>query len=392
MKRKLLVIPSVPVWRIEEKLFFDRKFYDGFIAYCNNWDGAVQLVIRVAENNPPEFGLVLFDSDIFPAKLTTIPQDELVSEIHIKDADIVLASGDNFKDLHVSKVTQKLDIKCVYIIENILETRLQIIYISEVSNWQKLKSFTWTVLTEAKRRKAYRLANGLQANGTPAYNAYNKLVDNSLLYFDSRNDAEFNINQPELEARLRYLDSDRPLRLGFSGRLITMKGADHLIELGRILKSKQLKFTLDIFGAGELSKELLRKIQEYKLSDMVKLRGNVSFKDELIPFVKSQLDIFVCCHRQSDPSCTYLETYSCGVPIVGYANRAHQGILEQADVGWAVPMNNLNKLADKIIYLDSHREEIKSKSIRALEFSITHTFEKTFKRRIEQCKILVQSN
>lgn len=39
------------------------------------------------------------------------------------------------------------------------------------------------------------------------------------------------------------------------------------------------------------------------------------------------------CHRQGDPSCTYLETYACGMPIVGYNNQAHQGILASNNAG-----------------------------------------------------------
>lgn len=389
MKKKLLIIPSVPIWKVGDKFFFDRKFYDGIIFYCNNWNGSVQLILRIAESSPPEFGLVLFDADVFPAELTVVAAYELLTETHIRNADIILASGDNYKNLDLSRITKKLGIKCVYSIENILKTRFQIINMSNVSYWQKLKSFVWTVLIEFKRRKAFRLSDGIQANGVPAYKTYNKLVENALLYFDSRNSADANITEPELAARLLTLDNNTPLRLGFSGRLIAMKGVVHLIEMAIVLKNKKVNFTLDIFGAGELAPLLGKKVKEYQLEEFVNLRGNVDFTTELIPFVKTSLDLFVCCHRQSDPSCTYLETYACGVPIVGYANQAHQGILDKFDVGWSVSMNSVNKLADKVIHLNHHREEIKRKAINAKKFSSEHTFEQTFSRCIEQCSILI---
>jgi len=389
-QKSLFLCPSVPVWQMNGDVFFDRKFHDGILSYCSNWGGTVHLIMRVAENSPPDFGMVLFDVNTFPARLTLIGQDQEISEKHIGNASIVLASGDNYKNLHLSAITKKLGIKCVYIIEYILETRFQIVTMSNVSYWQKLKTIVWTLLSEMRRRKAFRLADGLQANGAAGYKAYSKMVGNALLYFDSRNSSDNNVSRSSLDARLLTLDNNAPLRLGFSGRLIAMKGADHLIEVARILKQKSLPFTFDIFGAGELALTLERKIEAYQLDGLVNLRGNVNFSEELIPFVKESLDLFVCCHRQSDPSCTYMETYACGVPIVGYANQAHAGILEQADVGWSVPMNDINAMAEKIIYLSENRSEIKNKAMNARLFSAEHTFEKTFSRRIQQCSDLIK--
>lgn len=389
-KINLTIVPSVTIWKVDGELYFDRKFHDGIISYCNDWAGTVSLVMRIANTPPPEFGLILFKPTTFPAKLIIIEDGDEISTQYISNADVVLASGDNYKNLHLSSLCSVVGVKCIYIIEYIIETRFQIIMMSEVSAWQKIKSIVWTLLTELKRRKAFSLANGIQANGAPAYRVYNKFVDNSLLYFDSRNSADTNITAPELDARLLALDNNAPLRLGFSGRLITMKGADHLIEVACILKEKNVPFSFDVFGAGDLESLMEKKIQDYKLEGLVNLRGNVDFTDELIPFIKADLDLFVCCHRQSDPSCTYLETYACGVPIVGYANKAHQGILDEFDVGWSVPINNIKALADKIIYLNSHRAEIKAKANNARTFSVDHTFEKTFSRRMEQCAMLVK--
>jgi colanic acid/amylovoran biosynthesis glycosyltransferase len=385
----LVVCPSVPIWNIGGELFFDRKFHDGILSYCDKWGGSVHLIMRIAYNSPPAFGLVLYDADIFPAELAVVKQGEQVSEVYFKKADIALISGDNFNNLHLSKITKKLGVKVIYDIEYVLETRFQIINMSNVSRWQKVKSLVWTVLTEVKRRRAFRLADGIQANGVPAYKAYNKGISNSLLYFDSRNSADANVTETELTIRLATLDKNRPIRLGFSGRLITMKGVEHLIEMARILKHNSLPFTLDIFGAGELALSLEKKVKAYQLEGLVNLRGNVDFSKILIPFIKENLDLFVCCHRQSDPSCTYLETYACGVPIVGYANQAHQGILEKFDVGWSVPMNDVNALAEKVIYLSKNRAEIKNKAINSRLFSSQHTFERTFSRRIQQCSDLV---
>ena len=132
------------------------------------------------------------------------------------------------------------------------------------------------------------------------------------------------------------------------------------------------------------------KIEEYDLVDSVRLRGVVDFASELVPFVKSNLDLFISCHRQSDPSCTYLETYACGVPIVGYNNRAYLGILANHDVGWSVAMNDIEGLTDLIARLNIQRNEIKIKAINAATFAREHTFEATFQRRISHCVDILQ--
>lgn len=253
------------------------------------------------------------------------------------------------------------------------------------SIWRKFKFVVWLLLKERERLQAFRQSDGLQANGVPAYDAYASLVPNALLYFDTRNSAAIGITDAELSSRLSHLDVQAPLRLGFSGRLISMKGADHLMEIAHQLQKRQIPFSFDIFGDGELLPQMQKKIEECGLIASVRLRGVADFSSELVPFIKSNLDLFICCHRQGDPSCTYLETYACGVPIVGYDNRAHQGILALHDVGWSVAMNDVEGLADLVARLNNQRDEIKTKALNAARFAREHTFEATFQRRISQC-------
>lgn len=381
----LMLCPTVGIWQIGSEFYFDRKFYDGILAYTSYWPGSFRLVMRLSTSIPPQFGLVKFNKNTFPAKVAVIGPEEMIGYSHLDGVDVVMASGDSFKDFHLAALCKQRGIKCVYGIEYTLETRLQIAAINGSNIWRKLKTMVWLVLKERKRLQAFRLSDGLQANGVPAYDAYASLVANALLYFDTRNAASMGITDAELSTRLSYLDERAPLRLGFSGRLISMKGADDLVEIAYQLQKRQVPFSFDIFGAGELFPKMQEKIVEHGLTASVRLRGVADFASELVPFIKSNLDLFVCCHRQSDPSCTYLETYACGVPIIGYNNRAHQGILASHDVGWSVAMNDVEGLADLIARLNNQRDEIKTKAFNAARFAREHTFEATFQRRISQC-------
>ncbi|WP_339776261.1 glycosyltransferase [uncultured Methylophaga sp.] len=377
------------------KIFFDRKFYDGLIIYKQLWGGEVQVCIRKSTVSPPKFGLVEFDSKSSPIKFVFLEVDERPTVTHLVGVDIVLASADEFRNLALSKICNRNYIKCVYYIEYILETRLQINFLSNASLFKKIKTTVWLLLTEIKRRSALSFANGLQSNGTPAYYVYSKKIKDdksSLLYFDTRNTVDMLVSNESLEDRLSSLSTKKILRLAFSGRISAMKGADDLIEFAKILVQKNINFHLDIFGDGDLNQGLMNEIDAEVLSKSVTFHGAVDYKTELVPFIQKNIDVFICCHKQSDPSCTYLETYSCGVPILGYDNKAHSGILKVADVGWEVPLGNIEALVQKLIEINSNRNEIVDKSRRAVSFAKLHTFEKTFQNRIDNCRYVVSSH
>ena len=161
-----------------------------------------------------------------------------------------------------------------------------------------------------------------------------------------------------------------------------MKGVDHLLDIAQELNRIGVNFELFICGDGELKEMMQNQIAINKLGDRVKMIGILDFKKELVPFAKANIDLFVCCHRQGDPSCTYLETMSCGVPIIGYANEAFAGIVKYSKTGWLVEMDRPKLLAKKIAELSSNRYLIKAMSLNSLKFAQMHTFQETFERRI----------
>jgi glycosyltransferase involved in cell wall biosynthesis len=223
----------------------------------------------------------------------------------------------------------------------------------------------------------------LQCNGTPTYRAYRSLSPSPLLFFDTRLRASAVIARDELEARLARLMAGGPLRLAFSGRLIAMKGADHLIEVARELRSLGVDYRLTIWGDGDLVPEMESRISRYGLRDRVELAGVRDFERELVGLMRRGVDLFVCCHRQGDPSCTYLETLAAGVPIAGYANEALDGLLQCDAMGRSVNGPRPRALALLIRELDRERAAVAQQSRRAREFAAGHTFELTMGRRVD---------
>lgn len=371
----------MPVWKKGETLCFDRKFYDGIVLYTQLWPGPVSCVMASSDYPLEGFGVVETTPASMPFTCIVLKKNEVAGKEHLGNATIVMASADAFDQLHIAALCREAGIKCVYVIEYIPETRYQIVALETGNPAVRLRQNLYLWLNERKRLEAFRLCDGLQCNGAPAYHEY-KEIPNRLLYFDTRVSREQIIGDAELETRLATLKNKQPLRLAFSGRLIAMKGADHLVQLAVKLNALNLRFHLSIYGVGDREEEMKRFIEKNSLGEQVSMEGAVDFHRQLLPDMKGKVDLFVALHRQSDPSCTYLETLSCGVPIVGYRNRAFGGILDLADVGWGVRPDDLDAVARMLLRLDFARMEIAEKSRHAAGFGRKHDFETTYKNRI----------
>jgi glycosyltransferase involved in cell wall biosynthesis len=162
-----------------------------------------------------------------------------------------------------------------------------------------------------------------------------------------------------------------------------MKGADQLPLVAAELKQLNVPFTMDICGGGELEAPLRESIRRLDLQDRVQLRGVLDFRTELMPLMTRHIDLFVCCHPQGDPSCTYLETMSCGTPIIGYDNDAFTGIVRTSGVGWLTPLGRPRDMARQIANLHADRAALAAAALKAREFAGQHTFEKTMQARID---------
>jgi len=194
--------------------------------------------------------------------------------------------------------------------------------------------------------------------------------------------------EEEISRRLSRLSPTRPLKLVFSGRLAPVKGSTHLLEVAKELRRLNVDFHLSICGDGESKHAMSQTIQAEQLGRHVSLNGVLDFRRDLVPFVKSEIDLFICCHPQGDPSCTYLETMSCGVPIAGYDNEAFAGVVRSSGSGWMAPMNRPDELARIVLQIQKAPESLRENSLSALAFAKHHTFNRTVSRRIGHLRTL----
>ncbi len=374
---RLLMIAPAPVIDRGGSVVLDVKFAEGMAAQAAAWDGPVTCLLwQGAERIPFP---VEVDRAALPWDLVTLPEGAPLPPGTGQDHDLIAAAGDMHETLDLAGPGRT---PVVYTIEYTHRTRLDILALDgRIGPLRRLRRRLWLERHERRRKAAFRAAAALQSNGYPGRTAYGGLTRDLHLYLDNRMTADRYVTAAEQRARLERLAGDGPLRLVHSGRLDPMKGAQDLVPLAAALAARGLRFELDIFGDGQLKEDIARAVAARGLEDRVRLHGNVDFSTELVPWQRREADLFVSCHRQGDPSCTYLESMGCGLPVAGYDNEMWGPLCRDSGGGWAVPLGDVAALAARIA--GTPRAEIARAAEAAAAFAHLHDFETEFRGRME---------
>lgn len=380
--KSLAVLTSVSVERREGGLYrLPQKFIQGMQTYARAWDGPVCAVLDPSSVDTGNLDHVeVAPADLgFSVRIARFRSPELYAAL--AGHGVLLATVDH-RLPRLAEECQRRGLPCVYNAEYTLRTRLQFLRAERAMGWRLLWGGLWELRQEAAALDQFELAAGIQCNGLPCFLEYGPQNRAPLLYFDSRIRSVDVATDDELHEASRRRLRGEPLHLVFSGRLIRSKGADSLPDVALALRAAGVPFRMTICGDGELRSELAARIERAGLGTLVRLAGVLEFSSELLPLLKSEADLFVCCHRQGDPSCTYLETFACGVPIVGYANEALETFIAETHAGATVPMDSPRALASSIAALHAQREPLCAWARRARDFAARHTLEQTFASRI----------
>lgn len=382
-KDELLIIPVCYAWFSDDgQLMLMKRFLDGVAHYAQHWQGSVSVLVRISEHKPTGLDPIPFFAENYPFVVEPIPGEFERLRARLAGARIILGTlaEQNFV---VGQLAESLQAPMVWITETTLRTRAQIIDADIANPVRRIKRKIVNELNERKCRSFLSSSVGVQCNGTPTYREYCTLNRNPILFFDSRVTQTLLADDNDINAKAKRLHAGNVLRLVFSGRLTEIKGVQHLPRVAFELRKQGVPFTLDIYGDGNLKNTLAKEINTLGLDDYVHLCGVLDLHTQLMPTFRHDADMFLCCHPQGDPSCTYLETLACGVPIVGYANEAWQGMHNLSDAGWLVEMGNSKQMMNVIADIHSHRECWLPAAKAALKFAKLHTFERTIQQRVE---------
>jgi colanic acid/amylovoran biosynthesis glycosyltransferase len=178
----------------------------------------------------------------------------------------------------------------------------------------------------------------------------------------------------------------------FSGRLHAIKGAHHLVPMALALQQAGVDFELSIAGDGPLRSDIEAQIHARGLQARVRCLGVLPFETGLMPLLRQDIDLFVCPHLQGDPSCTYIETLSGGVPIAGYDNEAWRGLWQRCKAGTISARNTPAGLARTVAALVHDTAALQALAQRAREFASHHLFEHEFATRVAHLRQTMERN
>lgn len=380
----LTMVHSNPARVGNDMLKVDRKFHVGM----QNYAAQIQTPLTTVH---PEMapGQTIMDPIEVPcaelsyrvitiktdAALRPLPSESLRLRDEISRSSLIYGTG-----LGSSKIARELGIPYILILEYDLQTQM-VVQTSEIKGIRRhvrRARCVWHHVTE--NIPEIRKAHSLHCNGYPIYEDTHRYNANSLLFFDSRMSTDMIITAEDLAMRLSTR-TDRPVRLLFSGRYERMKGSADAVRVAVECIRRGLNIQMDFYGQGNLREEMINIAAQSPRPGCIRIHDPVPYT-ELVKISKS-FDLFVCCHIQSDPSCTYLESFGAGLPIVGYANRMWRRLSEASGAGFASPMGQPEKVADDVERLLSAPDLLSTMSEKAREFAARHCFELEARKRID---------
>ena len=345
------------------------KFLDGMAQYAQKFPGEVVLLANPARQRPNS-SLGMVEVSRKDLAFECVVTEDLARGLRniAPDAALMPLSDEHAPLIGVSKRT-------VLTAEHTGRSRLEMARVDQRGLIDKSR------VEVGFRRLGQRLnsyvvrADGVQCNGIVAWRAFASLSRHPIRVYDNRVRAHWVEIAQDIRAQR---PQQQPLRLGFSGRLIAIKGPQFAVALPAALRSRGIPATLDVMGDGPMRAEL-----EASVNEDVQFLGSLDFESEWCDHVARNIDIMVLPHVQSDPSGTYLESAGMGVPIVGFDNSVMVDLAQTAGFGWAARMKSHRALVGLLARISEAPSEVARASAMASSFMTTHNFESDFETRVQ---------
>lgn len=143
-------------------------------------------------------------------------------------------------------------------------------------------------------------------------------------------------------------------RIIAAGRLNHQKGFDKLIDAFSLISPKYPNWRIDIFGQGELERELSSQIISKGLE------GRITIHQPTMNIYKEYLqsDFYVLSSKFEGFGLVLIEAMSCGIPVVSFdCPYGPKEIVTDSQEGFLVENGNVGQLAEKMEWMINHEEE-----------------------------------
>ena len=365
-------------------LRIDRKFHTGTCLYAESLDAEIVVLAPILGDGDRQMDFIEVPLDQVPYRVETVRCDgnfePLGTDVDrvaglVREAGLLYGTG-----FGTEQHARSLGKTFIPIVEYNLCTQIEVARLPVSGFPRRGVRTVRTLLRTAREVLTLRAAHSIHCNGYPIYDQTRRFHKKCLLYLDSRMGREMVIDASRLEARIASLEGGRRPRLLYSGRYETMKGAMDVVEVGVFLFGEGVDFELDLYGKGDQAEAMRARVEEAGASECIRVHDAIPYP-ELVERSHDS-DLFVCCHVQDDPSCTYLESCGSGLPIAGYGNAMWRPFAAAAHNGLVTPMGKPAALASAIKVLLANREQLAVWARKSRAFALEHAFEAEFEKRI----------
>lgn len=153
------------------------------------------------------------------------------------------------------------------------------------------------------------------------------------------------------------LDREKPIRLGFAGRVNKkQKRMDLIPAFVGLLENLHVNYYFEIAGKGDYCEKLAEFMKERGLEDKVRLIGSID-REAIRTFWKDK-DVCLSFSDYEGRSISIMEAMANGaVPVVTATSGVRDDITDDEN-GYIVELQDIVTMAEKVCYLESHRERI----------------------------------
>ncbi|MFH0782118.1 MAG: glycosyltransferase family 4 protein [Pseudomonadota bacterium] len=157
----------------------------------------------------------------------------------------------------------------------------------------------------------------------------------------------------------QYSSPPKPLKLIYAGRLSErQKHVSDLVRLAVMLDVNGVDFELEIYGSGRDQQYLEDLIEslEKDVRNRVRLAGQVG--PRTMAALYRSADVFVLVSEYEGTSLSMLESMAQGcVPVVTQVSGTAEVVIDGKN-GFTVPVGDICSMAEKILWLDQHRNRM----------------------------------
>jgi len=199
------------------------------------------------------------------------------------------------------------------------------------------------------------------------------------------------ISASALITRIDSLSTERPLQLITACRHASLKGLDLLIRAVGLLKERNVRVELTLYGSGPETDSLRRLATSLGIQDRVHLPGSLAVGVELDQALRRG-DLFLMPHRTADFGRAFFDAMAAGLPVLAFRTPASAATVYDGQDGFLTPLDDVQGLAERIASLHRVRQPLAAASHEARRRALENTRAQWFGLRAEWTRSLFQES